>query len=43
MGAPPQGKQGPRGGLGAFGCDIAGGVADAEDENAFAGKGSGVR
>jgi hypothetical protein len=39
MGAPAHGKQGPRGDLGAFGCDIAGGVADAEGENAFAGKG----
>ncbi len=36
VGAPPHGKQRPCGDLRALGGGIAGGVADAEDENAFA-------
>jgi len=43
MGAPPHGKQRPGGDLRAVGRDVAGGVADAEDEDALAGQGSGVR
>src|SRR5262245_57080274 len=39
MGAPPHSQQGPRGDPGAFSCDIAGGVADAKDENVLAGQG----
>src|SRR5207247_7203107 len=39
VGAPPHGKQRTCGYLRAIGCDVAGGVADAEDEDTFAGKG----
>jgi len=38
MGTAAHGKQRPRGDLRAIDCDIAGRVAEAKDEDAFAGK-----